>query len=239
MRQTVTTPTLPSKATLYWVGLRPTTILHKLKERTATTPLSSQSWKFVVFRLLNIPLYLFHRIGIAIGPRTWFGDWYLKNVSFSGTVLSNRLSGAFGYGIAITSAHNFTVRDNILDGATSFIGFPGPQCADYNTVPMPIPFGVDRNNTENLLLQDSFVEISDGDSLTCILPPDGGDYWPIGNDNRDDAGGGLSKLSKVGIALGVFFGLCIIAIVSYRIRDAAVKRRQRGQGRIIKYIPNP
>jgi len=48
----------------------------------------------------------------------------------------------------------------------------------------------------------------------------------------------MSKLGKVGVALGVFFGLCIIGIVSYRIRDVALKRRQRGQGRIIKFIPN-
>lgn len=33
------------------------------------------------------------RIGIAIGPRTWFGGTYLNNISFGGTVLNNRLSG--------------------------------------------------------------------------------------------------------------------------------------------------
>ena len=153
--------------------------------------------------------------------------------------MNNRLSGAFGYGIAITSAHNFTVQDNVLFGGTSFIGSPGPQCADYNTVPAPVPFAVDRNNTENLSLQSSFVEISNGDSLTCILPPDGGDYWPLSSDDDNDASGGISKPGKVGVALGVFFGLCIIAIVSYRYRDVALKRRQRGQERIIKFIPNP
>jgi len=131
------------------------------------------------------------------------------------------------------------VRDNVLFGGTSFIGFPGPQCADYNTVPIPVPFAVDRNNTEGLLLQDSFVEVSDGDSLTCILPPDGGDYWPRSSRNNSGAGGGMSKGGKVGVGLGVFFGLCIIGIVSYRIRDVALKRRQRGQGRIIELIPNP
>jgi len=104
---------------------------------------------------------------------------------------------------------------------------------------MPVPFAVDRNNTESLSLQDSFAEISDGDSLTCILPPDGGDYWPRRSGDHYSAGGGLSKLTKAGIALGAFFGLCIIAIVSYRIRVAALRRRQRGQGRIIKLIPNP
>jgi len=55
-----------------------------------------------------------HRIGIAIGPHTWFGDKYGSNVSFSGTVENNVLSGAFGYGIAVTSARNFTVQGNSL-----------------------------------------------------------------------------------------------------------------------------
>jgi len=104
---------------------------------------------------------------------------------------------------------------------------------------MPGPFVVDMNNTENLSLQDSFVEISDGDLLTCILPPNGGDYWPLSSQNDDNTGGGISKLGKAGIGLGVFFGLCIIAIVSYRIRGLALKRRQRGQGRLIKFIQNP
>jgi hypothetical protein len=35
----------------------------------------------------------------VVGPRTWFGDRYLKNVSFSGTVLGNNLTGTFGYAI--------------------------------------------------------------------------------------------------------------------------------------------
>jgi len=104
---------------------------------------------------------------------------------------------------------------------------------------MSVPFAVDRNNTESLSLQDSFVEISDGDSLTCILPPDGGDYWPRSSVSNSDGSGGMSKLGKVGVTLGVFFGLCIIGIASYRIRDVALKRRQRGQGRYIKFIANP
>jgi len=197
------------------------------------------------FHLLNLPLYLFHRIGIAIGPRTWFGDRYLKNVSFSGTVLSNHLSGAFGYAVAITSARNFTIENNVLFGNTTFIGSRGPNCSTTDTTPTPQPFVFDKNNTEGLTLQSTFTEISDGDSLTCILPPDGGDYWPFGgggsSNNTTPGGGGggstpgnsgssgLSRGAKAGIAIGVILGVVLIAVATYFIRKAAL-RQQQGEG---------
>lgn len=186
------------------------------------------------------------KIGIAIGPRTWFGDRYLKNVSFSGTVLSNHLSGAFGYAMAITSARNFTVQNNVLFGNTSFIGSRGPNCTTFDTTPTPQPFVVDYNNTDSLTLQPDFDQISDGDSLTCILPPDSGDYWPFGgnpstnsttpNNNGNGNGGstpsgsnggkgGLSGGAKAGIALGVILGLALIVVATYLIRKAALKRQ--------------
>ena len=115
---------------------------------------------------------------MAIGPRTWFGNEYLKNVSFSGTVMNNRFSGAFAYAIAVTSARNFTVQNNGLFGNTAFIGSPGPYCNSDDTTPTPQPFVVDTSDTEGLSLQSDFVQISDGDGMTCIVPPDGGDYWP-------------------------------------------------------------
>src|SRR5882762_5521516 len=119
-----------------------------------------------------------HRIGIAIGPHTWFGDKYGSNVSFSGTVENNVLSGAFGYGIAVTSARNFTVQGNSLFGNTSFIGSRGPNCSD-NPLPNPGPFVVDNSNVVSSSLQSDFQSISNGDGLTCIIPPNG-DYWPYG-----------------------------------------------------------
>lgn len=187
-----------------------------------------------------------HRIGIAIGPRTWFGDRYLKNVSLSGTVLSNHLSGAFGYAIAITSARNFTVDNNNLFGNTTFIGSRGPNCTNYDTTPTPQPFVVDRNNTDGLSLQSNFVAITDGDSLTCILPPDGGDYWPFrddgptngttpgsgggGNDDSSGGGGGLSGGAKAGIAVGVILGVVLIAVAAYFIRKAALRKQPQNVG---------
>lgn len=187
-----------------------------------------------------------HRIGIAIGPRTWFGDRYLKNVSFSGTVLSNHLSGAFGYAVAITSARNFTVQNNDLFGNTTFIGSRGPNCSTTDSTPTPQPFVVDWNNTDSLSLQSDFVQISDGDALTCILPPDGGDYWPFRDDgpsnnntsssggggstpnDSNDGGGGLSGGTKAGIAVGVVLGVALIAVATYFIRKAALRKQQGG-----------
>lgn len=188
------------------------------------------------------------KIGIAVGPRTWFGDRYLKNVSFSGMVLSNHLTGAFGYAVAITSARNFTIQNNVLFGNTSFIGSRGPNCTTYDTTPTPQPFVVGYNNTDGLTLQSDFQQISDGDSLTCILPPDGGDYWPFGGNpgggNNTTSGGGgstpnseggsgksgLSSGAKAGIAVGVILGLALIAAATYFIRKAALKRQQQAGG---------
>lgn len=194
------------------------------------------------------------KIGIAVGPRTWFGDRYLKNVSFSGTVLSNHLSGAFGYAMAITSARNFTIQNNVLFGNTSFIGSRGPNCTNYDTTPTPQPFVVDLNNTNSLTLQSDFDQISDGDSLTCILPPDGGDYWPFGgnptnttsnngggggdggstpNNSSGGGKGGLSGGAKAGIAIGVILGVALIAVATYLIRKAALnKQHTRGTERL-------
>lgn len=194
-------------------------------------------------------MYLLRRIGIAIGPRTWFGDRYFKNVSFSGTVLSNHLSGAFGYAIAITSARNFTVQNNNLFGNTSFIGSRGPNCTTYDTTPTPQPFVFGANNSADLTLQPDFVQIPDGDSLTCILPPDGGDYWPFGGNpsNSTSSGGdgsngggkskpngsnagGLTAGAKAGVAIGIILGIALVAIASYFIRKAALKRQLEDKG---------
>ena len=161
--------------------------------------------------------------------------------------MSNHLSGAFGYAVAITSASNFTVENNDLFGNTTFIGSRGPNCTTYDTTPTPQPFVVDRNNTQDLSLQSNFVNIPDGDSLTCILPPDGGDYWPYRDPNSNNtssngSGGGsstpsslgnnngLSGGAKAGIALGVVLGLALIAAATYFIRKAALKRQQQQRG---------
>lgn len=167
------------------------------------------------------------RIGIAIGPRTWFGNKYGNNVSRSGIVINNRLSGAFSFAMAITSAHNFTVQGNTLFGNTSFIGSRGPNCSTTDVVPNPSPFVVDTNLTQGLSLAPGFQNIPDGNSLTCVFPPPGGDYWPFGGNpsNPFSSGSrGLSGSTIVGIALGLIFGVIAVAIASWYIRKWVLHR---------------
>lgn len=149
--------------------------------------------------------------------------------------------------MAITSARNFTMQNNALFGNTSFIGSRGPNCTSFDTTPTPQPFVVGYNLTSNLNLQSDFVQVPDADSLTCILPPDGGDYWPFrtnppGASNSTSGGGGsshdspsngggkggLSGGAKAGIAIGVVLGVALIAVVTYFIRKAALKKEAPG-----------
>ncbi|KAI0080875.1 hypothetical protein K474DRAFT_1682362 [Panus rudis PR-1116 ss-1] len=176
------------------------------------------------------------KIGIAIGPRTWFGPRYGENVSVSGTVINNQLTGAFGYGIAMSSAKNFTVENNVLTGNTSFIGARGPNCSQIDTTPTPAPFVVDWNLTTSSTTQTDFQNITDGDGLTCILPPDGGDYWPFGGNPGLPTGGGssqsdnngssgsLSGGAKAGIAIAVILGVAALGAGAWFIRKWALKR---------------
>lgn len=187
------------------------------------------------------------RIGIAIGPRTWFGDRYLNNVSLSGTVQDNQLSGAFGYGIAISSARNFTVQGNVLTGNTSFIGSQGPNCSTTDTTPTPVAFVQDQNTVQSSNIQNGFQTVPDGDSLTCIIPPDGGDFWPFGGNPSSPSSTstpgssqptgtatpsgasshtGLSAGAKAGIAVGVILGVVTIAVLTYVVRNWALGRAQ-------------
>lgn len=152
--------------------------------------------------------------------------------------------------MAISSATNFTVQGNILVGNTSFIGSNGPNCSTTDITPTPAPFVQDETTVTSSSIQDGFQQIPDGDSLTCIMPPDGGDYWPFGGNpsssgsgsqssptsgsspTSSDSGssGGLSGGAKAGIAIGVILGVAAIAAATYFVRNAAVKRA-RAAGR--------
>lgn len=184
-------------------------------------------------------IYSLFRIGIAVGPRTWFGERYGSNVSRSGSVIGNALSGAFSYAIALTSAQNFTIQSNSLFGNTSFIGARGPNCSDSDTVPTPAPFILDSNTTGSLSVQTGFEVIRDGDSLTCVLPPNGGDFWPFGVNpsntsvtpgaptprtpprHKHVSGGGIA-----GIVIGTVFGLIGFIVAGWLIHRWVSKRRQ-------------
>jgi parallel beta-helix repeat protein len=208
------------------------------------TLLSSQS-------SLNQRVTSFHglyRIGIAIGPQTWFGDHFGANVSSSGSVINNRLTGAFGYGIAITSARNFTVQGNELFGNTSFIGSRGPNCSASDPTPTSAAFIVEWVNVTTTSLQTDFQSVQDAKGLTCVQPPEGGDYWPYGGNpsagnftppisvpssspgstptsqTAQGSGGSSSAGSKAALAVGIIIAVVAISIVLIFVRRWALNR---------------
>lgn len=137
----------------------------------------------------------------------------------------------------MSSARNFTVESNVLFGNTSFIGSRGPNCSQTDVTPSPAPFVIDLTTVQLSTTQFEFQNISDGNGLTCILPPDGGDYWPFGGNPEPTAqptsspsaspGSGKSGLSggaKAGIAVAVIFGVVGIAVGCWLIRRWAIKR---------------
>jgi len=178
------------------------------------------------------------KIGIAIGPRTWFGDKFKNNVSRNGIVHDNLLSGAFSYGVAITSAVNFTVQRNNFFGNISFIGARGPNCSTTDTVPNPAKFIIEANTTSSMSISSNFVNIADGDSLTCVLPPNGGDFWPFGlnpsnttsspsastpgspggNGNSNDNGNSNNAARNGAIAGGVILALLVCGLAAWLVR---------------------
>ncbi|KDR84114.1 hypothetical protein GALMADRAFT_236782 [Galerina marginata CBS 339.88] len=184
------------------------------------------------------------KIGIAVGPRTWFGDKYGSNVVKNGVIQNNRLSGAFSYGVAVSSATNFTVQGNVMFGNTSFIGARGPNCSDTDVVPTPGPFIWDQNSTTASSLQSDFQLIADGNALTCVLPPNGGDFWPYGlnpsnsssptttgsgttsSTNGSGAHGGSGSKNSAGIAVGVVVGVIACGIAAWFVRKYVLSRRE-------------
>jgi len=182
------------------------------------------------------------RIGIAIGPRTWFGNQYGNNVSTGAIVQNNQLTGAFSYGMAMSSATNFTVENNVLIGNTSFIGARGPNCTVNDTTPAPAAFVIDLSNVQKSTTQLDFTPVSDGDSLTCVLPPDGGDYWPFGGNPNSTAPpisppeaapttspSHLSAGTTAGIVLGAIGAVLLVAVITWFVRKWALKHAQMAE----------
>ena len=198
--------------------------------------------------------YELHRIGVAIGPQTWFGDHFGANVSSSGRVLNNRFTGAFGYGIAITSAQNFTVQGNALFGNTSFIGSRGPNCSASDPTPPSAAFIVEWANVTTSALQSDFQSVQDAKGLTCVQPPDGGDFWPYGGNPSSgnftpvsspssspgstptslasQGSGGLSSAgTKTALAIGIIVAVVALVLVIILFRRWALKRE------LEKFVP--
>ena len=183
-----------------------------------------------------------NRIGIAIGPRLWFGDKFKNNVSRSGIVVNNQFSGAFSYGIAITSAANFTVQSNSFFGNSSFIGSRGPTCPASNTVLKPAAFVTEVNTTSSMSISSNFVNISDGNSLSCVLPPNGGNFWPFGVNPSSQSnpsnststtppsgsgGGGRSGAIIGGVVLGGVILVLLLCGIATWFRKYLLRRKAR------------
>ena len=173
-----------------------------------------------------------------MGPRIWFGDRYGNNVSTGGTVQDNQFTGAFSYGMAMSSTTNFTVENNVLLGNTSFIGARGPNCTTGDPTPTPAAFVIDLGDVQKSTTQLDFTSVSDADGLTCVLPPDGGDYWPFGG----NPGSGSSPVSPpesssttttssshssagttAGIVIGALAALLLLAVITWFVRKWALK----------------
>lgn len=155
------------------------------------------------------------RLGIAIGPRTWFGPEYGNNVSLSGTVYNNRLSGAFSYAIGMTSARNFTVEGNILFGNTSFIGLRGPNCSSDDTIPNPAAFVIDESTVSQSTTQTNFTSIADGNGLTCVQPPPG-------KSNSVEGPVHLADIVQLKVVLSGPFSLAVQALLLLLLRHLGV-----------------
>jgi len=86
--------------------------------------------------------------------------------------LNNKLTGTFGYGIAVTSAQNFTIQGNTLSGNTAFVGSRGPSCSASDATPPSGPFIVQTSDVTASNLQSDFETVQDAEGLTCVVDGD-------------------------------------------------------------------
>ncbi|KAI6152373.1 hypothetical protein BKA82DRAFT_993417 [Pisolithus tinctorius] len=133
-----------------------------------------------------------------------------------------------GHGLGLETSTVTTTspsRITFLIGNTSFIGARGPNCTANDPTPSPAPFVIDLNTTTQSTTQSNFTPVADGDSLTCVLPPDGGDYWPFGGNpstspspssSSTPSSSHLSTGTTVGIILGSIAAVVAVAVLALR-----------------------
>ncbi|WVW84802.1 hypothetical protein I302_106837 [Kwoniella bestiolae CBS 10118] len=128
------------------------------------------------------------KIGIAVGPNVWFSDGrYGTNKSTGAIIKDNVFSGAFAFGMGVSSAKDFTISNNSFIGNTSFIGTYGPNCTTESKTPHePVPLLLEPSSITNLNLtlpQNSPYQFINGTALglTCFMPPGNTENaWPYG-----------------------------------------------------------
>jgi len=141
------------------------------------------------------------KIGLAVGLRVWFGDKWGNAAAFGGAVIGNKLSGGFGFGMAISGIKDFTIANNTLFGNSSFIGAKGPNCTTNDVVPPAVDFVIDT--TASVDSSISGVYKAHGiTALLCVTPPrGGGDVWPVGTwPNSSLPLNGTTSSPTVGVA---------------------------------------
>ncbi|WVQ65666.1 uncharacterized protein L199_003844 [Kwoniella botswanensis] len=129
------------------------------------------------------------KIGIAVGPDVWFSDGrYGTNKSTGAIIKDNIFSGAFAFGMGVSSAKDFTISNNSFVGNTSFIGSYGPNCTTETETPHePVPLLLEPTSVTNLNLTlppDSPYQFVNGTALglTCFMPPaNDQNAWPYGD----------------------------------------------------------
>ncbi|CAE6391383.1 unnamed protein product, partial [Rhizoctonia solani] len=171
------------------------------------------------------------KMGLAVGNRVWFGDKFGRNRNFGGIVRNNRLTGAFGWGVAVSGTRDFVVENNEIVGNATFIGFRGVNCSMTEALPSPEPFLYDSNGTDSTVIPSNYPDVRLDGALLCITSPDGGDYWPrggspYGNPDKDEAGaegeGGSapsqhrsSSSQRLGLGLGITFGILAALVAAW------------------------
>lgn len=158
------------------------------------------------------------KIGLAVGPRTWFNDQFGTNRSTGAVVTGNVLTGAFNFGIAISSANNFSVTNNSFAGNVSFVGTYGPNCTTGDDTPLSpravvidtstvtnVTFesfaGLGKASSDNTYQQTYAASYGTVDGDTCFIhPATDENVWPYGGGGVDSA---VASSSDPGSGTGV------------------------------------
>jgi hypothetical protein len=136
------------------------------------------------------------------------------------------------------------VQGNTLFGNTSFIGSRGPNCSASDSTPTSAAFIIDEANVTVTTVQSGFQSVQDAKGLTCVLPPDGGDYWPYGGNPIPDnftpplpmqtstsastppsAGRHNSAVVKAALAAGITIGVIAIIVAALLVRRWALNHQ--------------
>jgi len=119
----------------------------------------------------------------------------------------------------------------------------GPGCSGDNELPSPAPFVIDwatvSTDMNSGKVQGDFAAVSDGDALTCVVAPSGGDLWPFGGKpsttslTPNDDGGVVVSSDKArpggnpgGAIAGTIVCLILVATLLFFVRKWWMRKRE-------------